>query len=59
MPHSATDTGCLAWNVYLCRASAGLATVVRDAVDGQALTAALGLASTQRIHPAHSVGWPG
>lgn len=56
--YSAADTGFIAQNVYLFCASAGLATVVRGLVDREALAAALGLDSHQRIILAQSVGYP-
>lgn len=56
--YSKTDTGFIAQNVYLYCASAGLAVVVRGLVDRDALGAALGLGSHQRIILAQSVGFP-
>lgn len=56
--YSATDAGFVAQNVYLYCASAGLAVVVRGLLDRDALAAALGLASHQRIILAQSVGYP-
>jgi len=56
--YSATDAGFIAQNVYLYCASAGLAVVVRGLVDREALGAALGLRSQQRIVLAQSVGYP-
>ena len=56
--YSATDAGFIAQNVYLYCASAGLAVVVRGLVDRDALGAALGLGSHQRIIIAQSVGYP-
>ena len=56
--YSATDAGFIAQNVYLYCASAGLAGVVRGLVDRDALGAALGLGSQQRIILAQSVGYP-
>lgn len=50
------DAGCIAQNVYLYCACAGLATVVRGLIDRRRLAAALGLARTQRIALAQSVG---
>lgn len=52
------DAGCIAQNVYLYCASAGLATVVRALIDRKALALALGLRPTQHIALAQSVGWP-
>lgn len=56
--YSATDAGFVAQNVYLYCASAGLAVVVRGLIEREALSAALGLASHQRIILAQSVGYP-
>jgi nitroreductase len=53
------DAGCIAQNVYLCCAAMGLATVVRGLIDRRSLAHALGLAPTQRIALALSVGQPG
>lgn len=53
------DAGCIAQNVCLYCAGAGLATVVRGLVDRRRLAAALGLSRTQRIALAQSVGRPG
>lgn len=53
------DAGCIAQNVYLYCAGAGLATVVRGLVDRRQLARDLGLRPTQRIVLAQSVGWPG
>jgi SagB-type dehydrogenase family enzyme len=55
--YSATDAGFVAQNVYLFCASAGLAVVVRGLLDRDALGAALGLGSHQRIILAQSVGY--
>lgn len=52
------DAGCIAQNVYLYCAGAGLATVVRGLVDRRQLAHDLGLSSTQRIVLAQTVGWP-
>ena len=52
------DAGCMAQNVYLYCASAGLATVVRALVDRKRLAAALGLSPTQRIALAQTIGLP-
>ena len=52
------DAGCIAQNVYLCCAASGLGCVVRGLVDRRRLAHALGLAPTQRIALAHSVGFP-
>ncbi|MGA0610813.1 SagB/ThcOx family dehydrogenase [Caldimonas sp. KR1-144] len=50
------DAGCIAQNVYLAGAALDLAVVVRALIDRRALAAALGLAPTQRITLAQSVG---
>jgi SagB-type dehydrogenase family enzyme len=55
--YAATDTGFMAQNVYLYCASAGLATVVRGAVDREALAVALELAPHQHITLAQTVGF--
>ena len=52
------DSGCIAQNVYLFCAAAGLATVVRGLVDRARLAAALGLGKTERITLAQTVGYP-
>jgi SagB-type dehydrogenase family enzyme len=52
------DAGCIAQNVYLFCAGAGLATVVRGLIDRGQLAAALGLSKTQRITLAQTVGQP-
>jgi SagB-type dehydrogenase family enzyme len=52
------DAGCIAQNVYLFCAGAGLATVVRGLIDRSRLAAALGLSKTQRITLAQTVGRP-
>jgi SagB-type dehydrogenase family enzyme len=56
--YGATDTGFVAQNVYLFCASAGLGAVVRGSIDRDALGAALGLTTRQKIILAHSVGYP-
>lgn len=56
--YSAADTGFIAQNVYLFCASAGLAVVVRGAVDKEALAAALGLGPHQRVILSQTVGFP-
>lgn len=50
------DSGCIAENVYLYCAGAGLATVVRALIDRRHLAQALGLKPTQRIALAQSIG---
>jgi SagB-type dehydrogenase family enzyme len=52
------DTGFISQNVYLYCASSGLATVVRGAVDKEALAKAMKLKPTQWIVAAQSVGFP-
>ncbi|MDP2257132.1 MAG: nitroreductase family protein [Polaromonas sp.] len=52
------DAGCIAQNVYLFCASAGLATVVRGLINRAELAAALGLSKTERIALAQTVGYP-
>jgi SagB-type dehydrogenase family enzyme len=52
------DAGCIAQNVYLFCAGAGLATVVRGLIDRQRLARALALTTSQRIALAQSVGYP-
>jgi SagB-type dehydrogenase family enzyme len=52
------DAGCIAQNVYLCCSGMGLATVVRGLVDRRSLAQVLGLAATQRITLAQTVGYP-
>jgi SagB-type dehydrogenase family enzyme len=50
------DAGCIAQNVYLYCASAGLATVVRGLIDRHHLASVLGLSDTERVILAQSVG---
>ena len=52
------DAGCIAQDVYLFCASAGLATVARGLIDRRLLAAALGLAKTERVALAQMVGYP-
>lgn len=52
------DAGCIAQNVYLYCAVAGLATVVRGLIDRRALARELSLPTTQRIALAQTVGSP-
>ncbi|AVQ85615.1 MULTISPECIES: nitroreductase family protein [unclassified Variovorax] len=52
------DAGCIAQNVYLHCAAAGLVTVVRASIDRRALAQGLGLRTTQRITLAQTVGYP-
>lgn len=52
------DAGCIAQNVSLLCASAGLNTVVRGLINRRLLAARLGLKPGQRIALAQSVGWP-
>ena len=56
--YAATDAGFIAQNVYLYCASENLATVVRGSVDRDALAKAMGLAPSQRIILAQTVGYP-
>lgn len=51
------DAGCIAQNVYLASVALGLGSVVRGLIDRRALAAALGLAATQRIALAQTVGF--
>lgn len=51
------DAGCIAQNVYLHCAAAGLGTVVRASIDRGALAQALGLRLAQRITLAQTVGY--
>lgn len=55
---AAADAGCIAQNVYLFCASAGLACVVRGLVDRRKLAPAMGLRVDQRIVLAQTVGFP-
>ena len=50
------DAGCIAQNINLICACLNLATVVRGLIDRKLLATALGLAQTQRIALAQSVG---
>jgi nitroreductase len=56
--YTGADAAFAAQNVYLHCASAGLACVVRGAIDRAALGKVMGLGPTQRIILAHSVGHP-
>ncbi len=56
--YAATDSGFISQNVYLYCASAGLATVVRGAVDRDALAQAMGLRPEQAVILAQTVGYP-
>ena len=56
---AACDTGFIGQNVYLFCALNGLATVVRGAVDKEALAEAMGLRPAQRIILSQTVGYPG
>lgn len=53
------DAGCIAQNIYLYCAGAGLATVVRGLIDRRVLAHALNLTATQRIALAQTLGYPG
>ncbi len=57
--YGATDTGFISQNVYLYCASSGLATVVRGAVDREALAKAMELRTDQAVILAQTVGYPG
>ncbi len=57
--YAATDTGFIGQNVYLYCASAGLATVVRGAVDREALEKAMELGPNQHVVLAQTIGYPG
>lgn len=57
--YAATDTGFIGQNVYLYCASAGLVTVVRGAVDRDALAAAMELGPDQAVILAQTIGYPG
>ncbi len=56
--YSAADAGFICQNVYLYCASEGLSTVVRGAIDRQALATRLKLRPDQRVIIAQSVGYP-
>ncbi|MBK6899878.1 MAG: SagB/ThcOx family dehydrogenase [bacterium] len=55
--YDGAHAGIVAQNVYLFAASEGLAVVLRAMVDREALGAALGLADSQRVVMAQSVGY--
>ncbi len=56
--YAATDTGFISQNVYLFCASEGLGTVVRSALDRDALAKAMKLGDHQKITLVQSVGYP-
>ena len=56
--YAAADAAFIAENVYLYCASAGLATVVRGAVDKEALGKAMELGVNRRVVFAQTVGYP-
>ncbi|UCF71727.1 MAG: SagB/ThcOx family dehydrogenase [candidate division WOR-3 bacterium] len=56
--YSAADAGFISQNVYLYCASAGLATVVRGALDRVELAKKMKLAPEQKIILAQTVGYP-
>lgn len=56
--YSATDAAFASQNTYLFCASAGLATVVRGAIDRGAIAKMLGLPETSRVILAQSIGYP-
>jgi nitroreductase len=57
--YAGADAAFIAQNVYLFCASEGLAAVVRAMVDREAAAKTLGLAPTQRVVLAQTVGYPG
>ncbi|MDO9693795.1 MAG: SagB/ThcOx family dehydrogenase [Candidatus Latescibacteria bacterium] len=56
--YDGTHAGIVAQNVYLFATSEGLAVVLRAMVDREALATALGLAESQKVVMAQSVGHP-
>ncbi|MGI6494522.1 MAG: nitroreductase family protein [Kiritimatiellia bacterium] len=56
--YSATDAGFASQNAYLFCASAGLGTVVRGAIDRDAIARAFGLPGTCKVILAQSIGFP-
>jgi len=56
--YSAAHTGFISQNVYLYCASEGLATVVRGAIDKEALAKTMKLRPDQKVMLAQSVGYP-
>jgi len=56
--YSAAHTGFISQNVYLFCASEGLATVVRGAIDREAMAKILQLRPEQKVIFAQSVGYP-
>jgi SagB-type dehydrogenase family enzyme len=56
--YAALDTGFISENVYLFCAAEGLATVVRGWIDRPGLAALMGLAPSQMVVAAQSVGFP-
>lgn len=56
--YSAADAGLISQNVYLFCASEGMATVVRGAIDRDALARAMRLRPDQKIILAQSIGYP-
>jgi SagB-type dehydrogenase family enzyme len=56
--YDGAHAGIVAQNVYLYSASAGLGTVLRAMVDREALAEAMGLAASQRVVMAQTVGYP-
>jgi SagB-type dehydrogenase family enzyme len=56
--YAACDTGFISQNVYLFCASEGLSTVVRGAVDKEALAKILSLKPEQMVILAQTVGYP-
>lgn len=56
--YAAADAAFISENIYLYCASAGLATVVRGAVNKDALAAAMGLPESRKVVFAQTVGYP-
>jgi SagB-type dehydrogenase family enzyme len=56
--YPAVDTGFISQNVYLYCASEGLATVVREMLDKEALSKAMNLSKNQKVMLAQTVGYP-
>ena len=55
---ASADTGFIGQNVYLYCAAEGLATVFRGSLDAKRLALTLGLAPTQFVTFAQTVGYP-
>jgi len=56
--YAAAAAGAISQNVYLCAASAGLATVIRAWIDRRAIADALGLTHDQHVLLSQTVGYP-